>query len=981
MITKTAMRIIYAGLLSVLFCVSAIAQNTGSIGGQVQDISGSVIPGASVTVVSATGVQKSATTNQSGEFLVPGLAAGTYTVKVIAPNFGLYENSEVVVEAGKREQLTVPLSIAEVKADVDVSADQDVSTESEAKAGATVLKGKDLDALPDDPDELAAALQALAGPGAGPDGGQIYIDGFTGGRMPPKDSIREVRVNQNPFSAEFSRIGFGRIEILTKPGSDNWRGEARANFNDAALNSRNPFAVSKAPSRNIGITGNIAGPLQKGKSSFFLDVENRVADTNTVINAIVLNPDLTEVAFQQEVQVPTRRFSIGPRFDYQIGSKNTLIARYNFSRGKSENQGLGALSLPSRAYDSSNSEHELRLTETMIVSPSTVNETRFSFDVENREQLGDNSIPSINVGSAFSGGGAQIGNSFNRSRGWELQNYTTTSFGKNSEHGVKFGVQINSTTVRDRSENNFGGSFTFIDLDNYRDTILGRDHPIQFSILAGRPEQSVSQTDVGAFITHDWKVRTGLSLSLGVRYENQTNIDDKFNFAPRLAVAWSPGASGKNSPSTVFRGGFGVFYDRFGQNLVLQSRRFNGVEQVNLVVNAMDPDPVRRAAAIALLDQIVFTSDSVSNVPTADQIQAALPQSNAVRTIARNLQAPYLMQGAIGVEHQFPLQTTVSVTFITSRQIHGLRVRNVNSPVCLSQLDCTAAVRPDPAGGDVYEYESSGRMSQNQFVTNFRSRFHRRVSLFGNYRLGFTESDSDGAGSFPAYTYDLSGEYGRSSMDIRHNFTIGGQVGLPFGISMSPFLMVNSGRPFNFTRGIDSNGDSQFTERPTFAEIGARCLELGLTNDFCSIDGLDPNAIVPRNYGNGPSYFSMNLRLRKNFAFGEMKAGAGRRGRAGGGGGRRMGGGGGMFGGGGGGMDDFDGERGRYNLGIGMNVTNLLNTVNYGAPVGNVSSSRFGLTTSTGGGFGGFGGGRFGGGGGSTGSANRRVELYLEFSW
>src|SRR6185503_11257684 len=326
-------------LFTLIFSISIFAQQTGSIGGQIQDTLGAVVVGASVTVVSADGKEKTATSNQRGEFSVTGLAPGKYTVRVKGANFALYENTEVEVRAGEREELVVPLTVEGVEEKVDVSSSEGVSTDPQNNAGATVLKEKDLEALPDDPDELEQALQALAGPSAGPNGGQIYIDGFTGGRLPPKEAIREIRINQNPFSAEFDRLGFGRIEILTRPGSDKFRGSVFGNFNDESLNSRNPFSTNRAPSQMKAFGGNLSGPIQKGKSSFFVDINSRNVDENAVINAFILDENLNIVPFNQEVQVPTRRFSFSPRFDYQINKNNTLVFRYSFSNATLENQG------------------------------------------------------------------------------------------------------------------------------------------------------------------------------------------------------------------------------------------------------------------------------------------------------------------------------------------------------------------------------------------------------------------------------------------------------------------------------------------------------------------------------------------------------------------------------------------------------------------------------------------------------------------
>ncbi|MBK9164950.1 MAG: TonB-dependent receptor [Acidobacteria bacterium] len=967
-------------LAIALLAVAGFSQQQGSVTGQVQDTLGAALVGASVTVVSPDGRVRNATTNQRGEFTVTGLAPGIYTVRVAIANFAIYENNEVEITAGQRTELLVPLTVEGVDEQVDIDTANQVSTDPNSNLSATVLKGADLEALPDDPDELEAALQALAGPSAGPNGGQIYIDGFTGGRLPPREAIREIRINQNPFSAEYDRLGFGRIEILTRPGADKFRGSAFTNFNDSRFNSRNPFALNRAPGQTRFFGGNVSGPVQKGKSSFFVDINNRDIDANTIINAQVLDANLNVVPFQQDVQVPTRRFSFSPRFDYQINDKNTLQLRYSYTNAKSENQGLGNITLPTRAFETTYTENEIRLTETMIINPTTINETRFEIDFENREQTGDNTIPTINVGSAFVGGGSQIGLSFDKETSWELQNYTTTSLGKNSEHAIKFGVRVRSLTIRDRSENNFGGSFSFINLDSYRNTVLGNDYPTSFSLTTGNPEQKVSRTDVGLFITDDWRISPGFTMSFGLRYENQTNIKDNLNFAPRVSFAWSPGAGGARAPKTVIRGGFGLFYDRFSENLTLQAQRFNGSNQLSLLVNSFDPDPVRRAAAIALLQQAVFTVDGVTNVPTAAQIQAALPQSNTIRTISPEIQSPYLAQVALGVERQLPRNTTLSVFYIGSRTWHVLRARNINAPICPEQVNCLDAPRPNPSAGDIYQYESSGILNQNRININLRSNLNPRISIWGNYSLGFSKSNSDGAQSFPAYTYDLSDEYGRSSFDTRHSVVFGGNVSLPWSFSLNPFVTANTGSPFNITRGVDLNGDGLTNERPTFGELATRCGELGLTNSFCDVSGFDPNEIIPRNFADGQKFFNVNLRVSKNFGFGKTAAPAGDAPQAGGG---PRGGGipgigrGGPRGGGPGGFGGMGGGDGRspYNLNVSVQFTNLLNTVNFASPISNLASSRIGQFTRTQGGFGGFGG--FGG----SGSNNRSITLQARFSW
>jgi uncharacterized membrane protein YgcG len=969
-----------AFFLIALMAGVANAQQTGSVSGQIVDGLGAVVPGASVKIIDAAGKEKAATSNRQGEFTITGLVAGKYRLQVTAASFDFYENPEVLVSPGKREELIVSLTVEGVTEEVEVTSEGTVDTDPNRNASATVLSGKDLEALPDDPDELEAALLALAGPSAGPGGGQIFIDGFQGGRLPPRESIREIRINQNPFSAEFDRLGFGRIEVLTRPGSDRWRGQAFFNFNDESLNSRNPFALNRAPSQTRFYGGNFSGPVVKGKSSFFIDISNREIDNGSVVNALVLDSGLNTVPFRQEFTVPNRRLTVSPRFDYAINDKNTLIVRYSFTRFKSENQGIGDLSLASRAFDTENRNHELRITETAILNPKTVNETRFSYEWQDREQTGDNAIPTISVASAFLGGGAQIGTNFNKNRNWELQNYTTTSFGQSSQHSVKFGVRVRGIKIEDRSESGFGGTFSFINLDNYRNTILGTQTPIQFNLTAGNPVAEVSRRDVGLFFTDDWRVSPALTLSAGLRYENQTNISSNYNFAPRLSFAWSPGAGGARAPKTVIRGGAGIFYDRFSEGLTLQSIRFDGSRQLNYVVSVNDPDPVVRAAAIALLSGSVFSVNGVTNVPTAAQVAAIVPGAGTVQRVSPDIRSPYTMQSTLGLERQLPRRSTLAVFFVASRTVNVLRSRNINAPICTSLTDCSGALRPDPTSGNIFQYESTGFLNQQQIITNFRTQLNDKITLFGNYRLSFSKSDADGAGSFPAYTYDLSGEWGRSALDIRHNVFVGGSMTLPWGINLRPFINASSGRPFNITTGVDTNGDTRFTERPTFGQLSSRCSVLGLTTSFCDVSGKDPNSIIPRNYGRGPAFFNVNLNVSRTFGFGSERGArpsAGQQAGSGGmsGGGMRGGG----FGGGGGwgGFGGGGSSNKPYNLTLSLQFSNLLNKVNPGNPVGNLSSSRFGQTTSTIGGFGGFGGG--GGAGGNSG--NRRIELQARFSW
>jgi hypothetical protein len=303
---------------------SGSAGKPGSIQGKVFDERGFVLVGATVTVTDASDISRVALTGEEGAFSVPNLLPGVYGVKAASKGFETETKmAEVTPDAEKPVEVSFILKVAMERQEVTVTSDsRTLSLQADENAGALVIKGSDLDALPDDPDELADALQALAGPAAGPDGAQFYIDGFRGGRLPSKASIREIRINQNPFSAEFERLGFGRIEILTRPGTDNFRGEGYFNFNDEALNSRHPYAPTRAPFQSRSFGGNISGPLMAKKASFFLDFDRRELDENAVINARVLDDQLNPTSFSETLVTPQRRMSISPAWSTRL-TKNT----------------------------------------------------------------------------------------------------------------------------------------------------------------------------------------------------------------------------------------------------------------------------------------------------------------------------------------------------------------------------------------------------------------------------------------------------------------------------------------------------------------------------------------------------------------------------------------------------------------------------------------------------------------------------------
>ena len=422
-------KILVIALFIVLTSGMAFGQARSTLRGLITDELGAAIVGANVTLTDTAGTEKKTTTNAEGVYTFTGLTPGKYTITAAAPGFAASDLKQVEV-SGQRQSLDLTLKVT-IEEKVTIGAETAVSTEATNNANQTLISGKDLDALPDDPDELAAALQALAGPSVGPNGGQIFIDGFSGGNLPSKDSIREIRINQNPFAAENDQPS-GRIDILTRPGTDKLRGGASFNFNDESLNSRNPFAISsskRTPFQYRQYNFNLNGPIKKRKASYFVEFNRNETDDNELVRATVLDPLFNIVEVGQGFLVPRRNTNFSPRVDYAINTNNTLIARYNYNRSRTDNQGVGGFNLPERGFDSVSTFQNVQLTETAVLNPTTINEVRFQYAHGRTENIGNNTVPSLNVFSSFNSGGSQVGHSVNTRDSWELNNFTAKQKG------------------------------------------------------------------------------------------------------------------------------------------------------------------------------------------------------------------------------------------------------------------------------------------------------------------------------------------------------------------------------------------------------------------------------------------------------------------------------------------------------------------------------------------------------------------------
>ena len=972
-------------LLLVAFSAVLHGQSTAGITGQVTDPSGAAVPSAMIQVVGQDGAIRNLRTDDQGRYLVIELAQGDYRIVVTSTGFALYQSATLHIAANRTVRADIRLQIQPEKQNVTVSdTASQVGVDASQSVGQIVLRGSDLDAFSDDAEDLANELQMLAGPSPGPDGGQIFIDGFSGGILPPKASIREIRVNQNPFSAEYDRVGFGRVEVFTKPGSSQFHGQFSFDFGNRTLTARNPFLTSSiVPDyRQEIFAGNFGGPLSK-KASFFVDADRRITDENSISNYTTLDSSLNPVQISSALVAPSRRTSVSPRVDYALAPNQTLTVRYSFVDTNAKNQGISTQSfdLPSQAYTQDNGQQSVQVIESAVLGAKVLNDTRFQFLHTRTTQMGVSSAPEIDVLGAFTGGGTFPKNYTNENRS-EFQDNVTVLRGA---HTIKIGVRLRDDHLAQQSTLNFNGRFIFAAIPGgdsaigvyQQNQILASQGlsqamiaslgfgPSEFLLTTGSPSATVNTFDAGFYVQDDWRIKPNLSLSGGLRYEGQSGIADHADFAPRLGIAWAPGARGARNPNTVIRAGAGIFYDRFTPALLMNATLLNGINQTQYVIRNPNFYP------------------AIPDLATVGSLQNG--GSHIAYGIDSSLHVPYMLQTAIGIEHQLPHGLSFAVNYTSTRGDHQLLTRDINAPLPTAFNSLGEAIGPRPFGavvGDIYQYEGSGLFRQNQMIASMNARINGRFSLFGYYVYDRAMSDTGGANTLVADPYDLRLDYGRASFDFRHRGFVSANAMLPFHIRMAPFIYLQSGLPYNVTSGVDTNGDGNpNNDRPAFAQDLSRPSVVNKPGfgAFDTAPGTLPKAvIVPPYYLQGPGILSLNVRISRSWSFGERGRGGGNTGSDEIRGGQSLENGGLSAGSNRAGLAGITGgiaTARKYALTLTASFRNALNNVNPAIPIGNLSSAFFGksVTLNT-----------FGplpGAGPNAGAGNRHIELQVRLTF
>ena len=769
------MRIVLGCLSLILWSGVAIAQTPradATLRVTVVDPSGAVIVGAHVRVADST-----LDTGMRGDAEFDALAPGRYTIHVESPGFESAELRDVRVRAGDNRR-EVRLAIAKLAETVQVGRDaRERASDPRGDAFSTVLSQQQIDELPDDPDEMEQALRDMAGPGA-----VLRVNGFRGGRLPPKGQIQQIRFRRNMFAADTHEPGFVSIDITTKPGIDNWRGSTSLGFRDASLSARNVFAPTKGDEQHQGYGFSLSGPLWKQHTSLALSADGTDAfDTRTIV------AQLPSGYFADSIRKPNHALNVTARFEHMLTKSQMLRAELQRNHTSTGNLGVGDFDLLERGYDQARTEHVLRASNAGAIGKTMYNELRLQWRADEVSFSPASIAPAILVLNAFDAGGAQLAGS----RGSNTVSITNDLDIATGRHAIRAGAQLDAGRYRTSELRNATGTFTFASLDAY-----AAGQPTTYTRIVGNPDVTIAQAQAGLYVQDDIRVRKDLTASVGLRQEYQSHIGG-FNLAPRGGVAWSPFKSGK----TTVRGGGGVFFDWFDAQAYEQGVQLDGThQQVETIVQPGYPDAALGGRALAL---------------PAGRVQ-----------FASTLAQPRLTEAIAAVEQTLPGEIRLNTMVIRRRGANQLRGVNVNAPLA-------NGARPDPFSGTVTEIQSIASTQFDAISLNLNyARPQQRLFVAANYMFGRSIDEADSPFGLPADNYNLAAERGPALGFSRHRFMSVANLPLKKRLRLGTSLRVQSAAPYNITTGRDDNGDTASNDRPAGVTrntaLGSAQLDLGL---------------------------------------------------------------------------------------------------------------------------------------------------------
>jgi Carboxypeptidase regulatory-like domain/TonB dependent receptor len=742
-----------------------------AVTGTVADETGAVLPKAPVTLAAASATEvRSATTDETGTFRFDGVAPGRYRLHVEFPGFrpGV---ADVTVGTRAPSRVRITLALATIQQEVTVSNQApEVATAATTNADAVTVDLNVLESLPVfDQDVVAMASRFLDAGALGNGGVTLVVNGMEVSALRVSASaVQQIKINQDPYSAEYARPGRGRIEILTKPGSAQYHGEGNLFWRNAIFDAKNAFATEQPVDRKHVLEGVFNGPLgHSGKASFLLSASDQLEDQQAIVFAAGPAGPVQDVASQ-----PQRQTLVAASITYQLSPKTTISIRPSYEYESAQNRGVGGTTLASAGVDFEHREEQVTYTQQTVIRRNLVAQFQLLVGHEREPTVSVAPERGIVVAGAFVGGGAQ--GDLVRT---ETHAQMVASLGwTKGQHFIQAGFQLPDWSRRGFDDHTYAdGKFYFANLDAYA---AGR--PYSFVQFRGNGDLAFLEKQVGAYIKDDWRVRPGLTASFGLRYDWQNYFHDTNNVAPRASLAYAPG-TGKGN---VIRLGVGMFNDRSGAVAIADLLHSQPGGLVKYVINDPSyPDPFQGAGGAAHPPSIV--------------------------QLAPDVQIPQTLQYSVGVDHQLTKTTTLSVTYTGARGYHLFLSRDVNAPP-----PPLYASRPNPSYGVVRQMESGGRQRTDSLSLTVRGRMSKWFNGQAQYALSRANNDTNGIGWFPANDYDLSGEYGRADFDRRHRLVLLGRVSPGAIVDIGVGITVTSAGPYTAVLGEDVYNNGRGGARP-----------------------------------------------------------------------------------------------------------------------------------------------------------------------
>ncbi len=776
-----------------------------AVSGTVVDPSGAAIVGAQVSLLDASSksiAQQS--TDKTGLFRFENLSPGSYTLQFQAEGFRDLA-LKTVLSAKRQNPLRIVLPIAVQTENVTVATGDTVplvSTDVTQNQNANTINRDALDRVPVfDQDYITTMSRFLDDSAIGTNGVSLVVNGIeANGPGVTASGVQEIRINQNPYSARFSRPGRARLELITKSGTPDFHGEMNFLFRDSVFDARNAFALVKPPERRQYYEGSVTGPLGHSKhTSFLLGLDEDLDDQQGVIDADAIAAAETAGLgpSRQTVPNPMHHFFGSGRVFHDLANGDQFWTGYSYEHRSIQNQGAGGTTLASAGTNTIFFEHEINVSYLHQFSPHWLNQLRFLLGHYDSKVASIIPQPQIAVSGLFTAGGAQA-DSRRTEYHFDGTDFATYANGKQQ---ISFGVDIPDISRRGLDDfTNRAGTYTFADLPSYQSS-----DPSTYIVQTGQGHVAFLEKVVCGFFEDNIRLRPNFSFYLGMRYYFQNYFHDKpHNFAPRLGFAWAPTKDSKN----VLRGGAGVFFDRTGPSPIGDLMHFNGVNLLRFIVGQpLVTYPINPAA--------------LAQVPTSLVI------------LDPRQRIPYVVQYSLGIERQLTPKATVSATYVGSRGIDQFRSIDANSPSPPNYLTV-----PNPSLGQVREMQSEGYLKGNALELTFRGKVNRHFSGQVQYTLNRTDNNTSGITYFPGNSYDPNADWARSDNDRRHKFDLLASSRPTRFFTLGVALSLYSDKPVNVTTGADNNNDGVINDRPlgygrnSMHGPGLIDLDLNIAHDF-----------------------------------------------------------------------------------------------------------------------------------------------------